>query len=420
MTDHLEYLSLDDPRLPEEMREGALAYVADYRNAKYELVEPTDLLGCIVALQRKLLVDTPKIAERKWWHGQQVAKEMRHARIEVAIVKSDPIEIKVRHGNRSDVWFATHELEGGIVYQQFGDNAGQTRWTRPEGLSDEYLIHIFEPKETNTTLRNFLVQLEGKLTDPSAIAAQKSRSHILDLLYGPKDNAFSASLLMKALADGLRTIKQSKCDDLIAGVEQGFINFRIDGRTASNSCLLLEIINQAHPEYRFVVEELILERLAIANAQRVGDFLSAFAEDNRGVTWIKAAASVMQEKGAKLQQEALNAKSLGGFYGNLYKSCIWLWGAVNGHRFLAGRGRDPTGESKVAANVCEEWLVVASTTMFKAFLDSMDGRHLIADRELIANQRKKGGIEAAEAFVHELIEIQMSYPRSFRANLLQA
>ena len=182
--------------------------------------------------------------------------------------------------------------------------------------------------------------------------------------------------------------------------------------------LLCEIISQAWPKYRFVAEEFVTNNLDLLPEVSLNGILHAFAQIEWGVAWIKGAADAMQEKGENMQREALRAQNLGVFYGSLYESCLWLRGAMLAHRYLAESGYDKTGDERIAANACEEWLVVATTSIAGGFKDSMDGRNANDYRQKIAHARAERGESSAEDLAIEVIEKNMIYPRFFLHNLL--
>ena len=127
----------------------------------------------------------------------------------------------------------------------------------------------------------------------------------------------------------------------------------------------------------------------------------------------------MQELGEKLQLAALDADSVGGFYGNIYQSMPWLWGAYLGFRYLsvAQKSREVPSH-KIAANVCDERLANATPSLVTAFLDTLDGRALRSSRDLVSRKRRMEGKVAAEALADHFIEVMLEYPRYFKPILL--
>ncbi len=416
-----EYVPIEDPRIPPSLRQLAISQVALFREAEYSLVTPPHIISCMCALQRYLLASTPIEGEQAWWICQAMARQMKHARIEVA--NPSPAGLRMRYGNRSDIWFEIHCEGQPTSYHLIADDFGRTTFVRPEDVPDERMIRIEVPSVPPTTLRDFLERLTSELDlavpeEAKILAAQEQRRPVLMALYHPRREEVQRDLLMSAVRNELRGIASSRRDQTILNICDQYRNFLLDGETASQLALLCEVINQAWPKYRFVAEPFVTDNLDFLPEASLNGILHAFAQVGWGAASIKGAADAMQEKGENLQREAVSAPNFGVFYGSLYVSCLWLRGAMLAHRYLAESGYDKTGHERIAANACEEWLVVASTSISDGFKDSMDGRNASDRRRKIAHARAEQGETFAEDLATEFVEKDMLYPRFFRDSLL--
>jgi len=413
------YVSIDDPSISDELRTSVGTGVFERLAAYHELTPPSDIKQCMLALQRELYAIGALPAEERWRHTKEISLHPAAIRIEVRQDLDADDRPYVLYGRKPNKWFQSHDLSGLITYQLMNDDSGRTTQIRPPGLRDEDFVELWEPEETPVTLRKFLEQLTSRL-DPNNtddipfIDAQERRHPGLLAMYAP-DRKFTNDMpLTDSFREILSSISSLPLNDLISKISSDHTNFLIDGGIGGQLCLSIFVLTLAAPEN---------SRIDSAFPYSVNSFheiLDCIAACPEGITSIRKACEPMQLRGEELQLSALDADSVGGFYGSIFESCLWLWGACLGYRYLSDAPPTCREHSiKISHNVCQERAVNALTSLNTGFLDTLDGRAFLATRAGISRTRRLSGEAAAEAATDHCIEVALSYPRYFKPILLE-
>jgi hypothetical protein len=92
-----------------------------------------------------------------------------------------------------------------------------------------------------------------------------------------------------------------------------------------------------------------------------------------GEIWklIRSACAEMKSTGERFQETAVKSHSVGEFYGGLFVSAPWLFGALRGLKYLIASNVGAR-ETEVATNVCDERSTIACTSMAIQFGNSID------------------------------------------------
>lgn len=414
------FISIDDPRVSGEIREQVRTQVYQLVASRHNLIVPNDIKWSMSALQRVLYGNNATMAEGIWHASKEKSEHPAGIRIEVHLDNAG-FPDKVQHGRRPGKWFRIHELSGGTTYIQVSDDSGRQSQVRPPDLKDENIIDLWAPSGVPITLRNFLDKLISQLDSSSEvdipfIEAQKNRRPSLLAMYST-DRSF---LLNKELVDIFRGILSNlsnySCEASISKVLSDHKNFLMDGDLGGNILLITSVLEFARMSPQILGS---ICSSSVAPTASLADILNCITGHKNGSTWIQTTCEGMQKQGEKLQLAALNADSVGGFYGNIYQSIPWLWGAYLGFRYLSVAPKSKEVLShKIAANVCEERLANATPSLVTAFLDTLDGRALRSSRDLVSRRRRLEGKVAAEALADHFIEVMLEYPRYFKPILL--
>ena len=412
------FIPIEDPRISEKTRAEIRAGIQQTVTAHHRLIQPLDIKWTISALQRVLYAINGQMEDSKWRDVKEKAEHPDGIRIDVHLNNAG-FPDKVQHGRRPEKWFRIHEITGEISYIQISDDSGRFSKERPSGVKDEDIIEIKPPKEPPSALRNFLETLIAQLNPTLAedlpfVEAQKRRRPSLLAMYSP-NHANEVAIQLEALyRDILSKLPNYSFETLISQVISGYTNFLVEGDFCAKSLLIACTLKHAQT---LQINISGIDALSANLSTSWSGILNRILAHDPKLSCLQAACEEMQERGEQLQLAALDTNSVGDFYGNIYISIPWVWGAYLGFRFLTEKAPG-TPAFKIATNVCDERIANAATSLLTAFLDTLDTRALSATRNLISRKRRLAGEAAAEALADHHIEVMLEYPRYFKPILL--
>jgi hypothetical protein len=359
---------------------------------------PFDLRNCLIALQRSLMCLEPKVAEELWWQRGQTLPKGK--------------------------WIETRQKGTAPHYMFIGDDMGRSSTTRPKVAPEEIII-VELPATTPTVLREYfgrlLEEFDNKYPDDRSWSEPLHRRVMfLHAMYSPDCHQMALSAALEGLRDHLRPQAPDDLDQFLTGVVSSHRDFDMYGRLAAELILIGTILKKALRHPFAVVPGASMESLL--NCDNVESFLFNIVRqfENRGETLklIKSACDEMQTHGESLQERAIQSDTLGHFYGGLFISVPWLLGAHRGFTFLIASNRR-TDEVVVAANVCDERIAIANTSVGLHFPNTLDYRCLLSNREYVEKKRTEKGERAAAQIVDQFIDIELLYPSFVRPYLLR-
>jgi hypothetical protein len=409
--------------------------------AASELCNPHDLKACSVALQRKLLFANPIMAEESWWITEQ----------QQAIISERGI----------GQWFEIRQKGFATTYTFIGRDSGRSSTSPPPDVSAKDLVVISVPLTTPTTLRDFLDRLIAQFDEQEeTVRVWKkpllARSRALREMGRSEYDRSLKQQFLAPVKNGFATTRGLNEDYFVAlakGVKAKFLDFEMAGWVAGELYFLIRVLTLLWPR-RYMKQGYIWNEVGDDSAA----ILSLVCGYISGLDFIKQTSEAMLSEGEKVQASALDAQSVREFYGRVYESSLWLWGAFVGFSYiqspnetfvwLASLGMlKPFGleepadmeaaapvlkqfglwggshahykePARIAARVCDERLAIVGGSIGTHFGDCMDSRCLIQSRAQIEQKRFDQGEGAADQLADQMIEMQLLYPPWFKPFLL--
>jgi hypothetical protein len=362
------------------------------------LTAPADVRYCIVSLLRFLQASRPSYQEQSW--ATQAA---------VAAAAGQWVELRTR----------------GVAtgYIQAEESRGRYRPTPPENVARNEIRPIEMPDPPPTTLRQFLSSMIDRLVVQDPTGAREFL-HYRDMLAGSEEEAgyLATRRLASALAGGagLGVPEAAVAQELASTLLDQFDHFAIRGEVVGVLLMLCHVSRRADPQRALTIALRNTPKIPVHDLAGFGDFvLSGVNSQTRGAGWINEAAQELSETVEAKLDDATAATSIGSFYGAIYSSIPFAYGAKRGFGFLS---RSATGDEAanyaVLANQCDERCAHGMAALKVDFGNSMDFRFILAHRRMIEKQRRLNGETYAEATVIELIDTSMTYPTFFCPFLL--
>jgi hypothetical protein len=364
-----------------------------------------NLRHCLVALQRVLFSITPIAAESNWWlRGAFTAQHLGRW---------------IEH--RSPGFPPTYTFNDGV--------SGRHTLTLPAGVAADDVVVISEPSPLPTPLRDFFCQLVEQFSDEYPDdqpwkETLRERVKRLDVMYGPDYEKASFLLELREIRPAKTTTNvawpsNEVLDDMSARIVKGYANFQVTGILAGDLILVATVLRHAM-SYRYTFHPGFSVG-SLLTVMSLESFLTGLIRSSSVpgeiLKLIRNASESMQLKGDETQESALTAQELGLFYGHIFASMSWFWGALRGFKFLTFVEPGVKSDS-IALNVCDERIAIAEASLASHFADSLDRRDLLSRRDHIAQLRKESGDPAADQLADQYLEMEMLYPSYFKQFLL--
>ncbi len=362
------------------------------------LTVPADIRYCIISLLRFLQAARPSYQEQSW--------------ATQAVMAAAPGQ-----------WFELRR--GGIPtgYLQAEESRGRYTSTPPEKVSQNRIRPLDMPDPPPTVLRRFLSSMIDRFAAQDPVAARDFLPYRDLLLKSEEDAGYLATReLTGALATGAglrvpEALVMAEYENTLLGQ---FNHLGVRGEIVGILLMLCHVARKADPQTALTLALQSTPKTPVCDLAGFGDFvLSGVMSQSGGASWIKEAAQELRDRDEAKLDEAMAAKSAGNFYGAIYSSIPFAYGAKRGFGFLS---RSLTGDEavncQVLANQCDERFAYGMAALKVDFGNSMDWRFLLAHRRMVDKHRQLKGETYAEATAVELIDISMMYPALFRPFLL--
>ena len=355
--------------------------------------EQFDIRNCVVALQKFLFCGSPTSAEEFWWRRG------------------------VDRGERGP-WT---EIRGQGVpsFYIFNDGVnGRSGWELPPDVRPEDVTVISLPSPAPKTLRNYYKLLVDQFDEnDSWMKDLRVRIKRIEEMEIPNYDQIVTYQSLNQIRSKLASeqINAEYLEEFISNVDKSYNNFRITGPIAADLAMIAKVLCLAIP-YRFMfVPGFRMDSLIAENslASCLSNLVNYSLVPGEMTKLIRQACDYMQSKGEELQDSALNAENSGEFYGRIYGSIFWFFGAQKGLNFLIASNPSFPSEAndiRIALNYCEERGVVSMVSVQNQFADTLDYRELLGHVMEIEKERQLHGESAAEQLADQYIETEMLYP----------
>jgi hypothetical protein len=365
-----------------------------------------DLRLCAVAALRSLLADQPNRPEEVW--------------------ATKGLFLGYPEGQ----WFEISSAVG-LRYMQVGRNGRFSR-DRPAGVGDSQLVKVTKPPGPFFGIRTFLDRMAGRFEDMHDLEFGNLLRELSPALRAMGDGSFDAMEVRGFLKGcyGQLSSGQSAVpfvERYMAELLPRHSGFRIPGYYVAYM-LVLDGAWRAMRE-RPVVDLMLasFNRPGQAIQDKIGNVndllllvLKTLAGPAGEAQAAERAIKSMHAVGEQLVRDARSAESVGVFYGKIYESCPWLYGAFRGYQFLANTTADPEKrrEHGAAATFCEELSVRTRTSLDHIFGTWVGTGSLEGMRREIAHVRRKDGDFDAEMLADQRINSELLFPPFWRPYLL--
>jgi hypothetical protein len=368
-------------------------------------IDQTELSSRLSALLRFLLCRSPSVAESRWAFSQS------HPPF--------PVNrwIEIRHPLKTG-WIKLDDHRNGLHSA-----------VRPSNVTDTDMLVFVVPPGPSFQLRTQFSSLIPLIQQPEA---RRQFEDILPLLLDMGNGSFELREMEYFLDECFNAFERGQSAPVPDEPIISFLNKYADD-------LCNRYLHQKAPGY-FVglIQLLVLAWNRVSffsplwprweNGQAPPIILLSlmkyvFAEIEGGIGWqeIDNAAREMYKRGSDLQDKALEAQGDDEFYGRLYESCSWLYGAAEGFSYLSKNTTLNPDERKEINNLLKmsrELGVMATTSLLSDCKNRLTGgAQLQADRKRILQVKQTKGLAAAEDLVTQLLEIELMYPASYHDQL---
>jgi hypothetical protein len=303
----------------------------------------------------------------------------------------------------------------GWIFIDLEADTGKYSSSPPEGMNPELIPTIVIPVQYQTGLRNmantFVEQVGG-------VAVYPLLANLFDRLLSMGDGRFETEELNKFL--DLWTITNwypGGLADYRNNLVSGLCGCRYPGYFVGLMLLLLNAISGVEA---IVMSGALLSRNNITDLMRLLKFVFDQILINEGPDRIEQAAQKMRNEGRLHLVEARKATRDEVFYGHLFLSCPFFYGAKMAFEYLVMTSNDPAARAVFQKKEyeCEEYLVCASSSIMNQFENLKFGwpawqKHC----QRILEIRKTKGAPAADRKVMEYIELTYFYPEYYRQAL---
>jgi hypothetical protein len=363
------------------------------------LTVPDDIRYCIVSLLRFLQAARPSFQEEHWSIQADVA------------------------AGAPGTWFELRKRGVPTGYTQAEASRGRYTSIPPRNVAGEEIRPLEVPDPPPTVLREFLSLMIDRLAEHDAGAASNFLPY-RNLLTESEDTAgyLATRQLTSALAAGagLRVPEAAVMVEFETKLLELFNSFKMRGEVVGILLMLCLVAQKADPQRALTVALQSTPKTTVHDIAGFGDFvLSGVISQAGGAGWINEAAQGLNDSVEAKLDEAAAASSTGNFYGAIYSSIPFAYGAKRGFGFLSRSAPgDEAAHYAVLANQCDERFAHGMAALQADFGNSMDSRFVLSHRRMVERQRRLRGETSAEATTIELIDTSMMYPAFFRAFLL--
>jgi hypothetical protein len=309
----------------------------------------------------------------------------------------------------------TGDHESWILVDSRG-GTGQWRPAPPEGVPAESIPTVETPPAYRIGLRRMAATL---VAQAGGDAAYPHLAGLFDRLLSMGNGRFEAAELERFVAlcaqpgwlpEGIAAYRA----DLLAGA----CDSRFPGYFVGLMMLFLDAIQGARA---VILSGMLLDPRARSHLHALLDGVFRQLLDNDGPASIEQAAKGLRRKGKELLATAARQQRDEDFYGNVFRSCAFFYGANRGFDWLASSVQDPAESARFrrAADETEEFLVYTSSSLLHHFGNLKFGwagwqqhvRH-------VADVRRELGAAAAEREVTYYLQTAFYYPACYREALL--
>lgn len=289
---------------------------------------------------------------------------------------------------------------------------GKYRSSPPRGVDPKSVPTIEIPTQYRVGLRTMADTLVAQV---GGATAYPRLANLLDRLLAMGDGRFETAEVARFLhfctnpqcfPAGLASYRS----DLARGMCEG----RYPGYFVGLMLLLLKAISGVEA---IVLSGALMSRERTANLIGLLNFALGQIATNDGPERIDRAAQELRAEGKSHLAEARKATRDEVFYGHVFLSCPFFYGAKMAFEYLTAVSKEPeaTTTYEKADYECEELLVYASSSILNHFVNLKFGWPLWQEHNRrVSEIRKTKGAPAGERQVMEYLELAYFYPEDYR------
>jgi hypothetical protein len=289
---------------------------------------------------------------------------------------------------------------------------GMFRSSPPRGVDPKSIPAIEIPTQYRVGLRTMADTLVAQV---GGATAYPRLANLLDRLLAMGNGRFETAEVAKFLDSctdpqwfpaGLAGYRS----DLVRGMCEG----RYPGYFVGLMLLLLKAISGVEA---IVLSGALMSRQSTANLIGLIGFALGQIAANDGPEHIDRAAQELRAEGKSHLAEARKATREEAFYGHVFLSCPFFYGAKMAFEYLAAVSEEPEARRtyEKADYECEELLMYASSSLLSHFVNLKFGWSLWQEHgRRVSEIRKTKGTAAGERQVMEYLELAYFYPEHYR------
>lgn len=300
----------------------------------------------------------------------------------------------------------------GWIFIDLQADTGKYRPSPPPVVDPKLIPTIVVPVQYQTELRkmaNTLVEQVG------GASAYPHLANLFDRLLAMGDGRFETDEVSKFLdlwtdpnwfPSGLARYR----DSLLSGM----CKCRYPGYFVG---LMLVLLNAISSVEVIVMSGALLSRESLTDLMRLLRFAFDQILTNDGPERIDHAAQQLRTEGKSHLAEARKATRDEVFYGHLFLSCPFFYGAQMAFEYLAMTSTEPAARTTYQKKdyECEEYLVCASTSIQNQFENLKFGWPMWQKNcQRVSEIRKTKGTPAGEQKMMEYLELNYFYPEYYR------
>lgn len=310
----------------------------------------------------------------------------------------------------------------GWIFLDQDAGTGRYRSTPPPGVDPTQISTIVIPPHSVFGLRDMAKQL---VEQSGAARINPALDNLYSRLVSMGNGTFETAEMARFLdscrlaASNPATFKKALADYRIE-LLQGMCNTRYPGYFVGLMALFLNSIAGVEA---IVLTGVQIERGRLPHLMALLKFAFDSIVQNDGPERLEHASADLRAEGKSHLEQADAASKDEVFYGHLFMSCPFFYGAKHGFEYLAAKspaGSDARKSYENKDHECEELLVYSSSSLLNHFDNLHDGWAQFQKHcRRVSDLRKSKGDAAAESQVLEYLTLSHFYPSHYRDSLLQ-